>query len=301
FQRLLKMSYFKAVFKSSLDVILSLLIFSFILPVLTEAGTKKETLYYKSLQERLIKDGFEKDKIAALYSRQEVDFETKGISLFLIHREARLNYDQFATRESIQKASAYMEKHSVALESAEKKYGVNKEVITAIILVETRLGKDLGGPSVLNTLSTMASLSDPEIRDLLWGKISTSARVTRQEYEKWAEKKSKWAYRELKAFLEYADKEGKDPVSIYGSYAGAMGISQFMPSNIHTLGKDGNNDGRIDLFDHDDAIASVANYLRHHGWHPGISSKKAYKVLLRYNYSKYYANTILKISRQLKG
>lgn len=295
------MPYFKAVFKSSPAVILSLLIFSFIFPVLTGASAKIERLYYKNLQERLIKDGFEKDKIAALYSRPEVDFETKGISLFLIHREARLNYDQFATRESIQKASAYMEKHRVALESAEKKYGVSKEVITAIILVETRLGKDLGGPSVLNTLSTMASLSDPEIRNIFWDKISVSIKVTRQEYEKWAKKKSKWAYRELKAFLKYADEEGKDPVGIYGSYAGAMGISQFMPSNIHRLGKDGNNDGQIDLFDHEDAIASVANYLKHHGWHPGISSKKAYKVLLRYNYSKYYANAILKISRQLKG
>ncbi|MBW1841088.1 MAG: lytic murein transglycosylase [Deltaproteobacteria bacterium] len=295
------MPYFKDFFRSSVAVMLSLSIFSFILPVPIGASAKKEALYFKSLQERLIKDGFEKDRIALLYNRPEVDFETKGTSLFLIHREARLNYDQFTTRESIKKASAYMEKHSAALDSAEKEYGVSKEVITAIILVETRLGKYLGGPSVLNTLSTMASLSDPEIRDMFWGKISTSAKVTRQEYEKWAKKKSKWAYRELKAFLKYTDKEGKDPVSIYGSYAGAMGISQFMPSNIQTLGKDGNNDGHIDLFDHEDAIASVANYLKHYGWHPGISSKKAHKVLLRYNYSKYYANTILKISRQLKG
>ena len=194
-----------------------------------------------------------------------------------------------------------MDKHRAALENAEKTYGVNKEVITAIILVETRLGKDLGGPSTLNTLSTTASLSDPAVRDMFWGKILKSVRVTRQEYVEWAKKKSKWAYTELKAFLEYTDNAGKDPVGIYGSYAGAMGISQFMPSNIHMLGKDGNDDGQVDLFDHADAIASVANYLKHYGWHPGIDNKKAYKVLLRYNYSKYYANTILKITRQLKG
>ena len=56
---------------------------------------------------------------------------------------------------------------------------------------------------------------------------------------------------------------------------------------------------KVDLFDHTDAIYSIANYLKHHGWRPGISRDKAYKVILRYNYSKYYANTILKISERL--
>ena len=101
--------------------------------------------------------------------------------------------------------------------------------------------------------------------------------------------------------MKYTNREEMDPASIPGSYAGAMGIPQFMPSNIRTLAKDGNNDGRIDLFNHADAISSVANYLKHYGWRPGIDDKKAYKVLLRYNYSKYYANTIIKISKLLKG
>ncbi|MFH2218108.1 MAG: lytic murein transglycosylase [Pseudomonadota bacterium] len=295
------MPHFKAVSKSSLAILVCLSILGFTLPASTAESAEKDTGRFRTLQERLIKDGFVKDRIEMLYSRPEVDFETRGISLFLIHRESRLNYDQFATQESIRKAAAYMEEHKTALESAEKKYGVNKEVITAIILVETRLGKNLGGPFVLNTLSSMASLADPGVRDMFWGEVSPSTSVTREEYDKWAEKKSKWAYGELKAFLRYTGKADMDPAGIIGSYAGALGISQFMPSNIHALGKDGNNDGRIDLFDHEDAIASVANYLKHHGWHPGIDAQNAYKVLMRYNYSKYYANTILKISGKLKG
>ncbi|MCP4721788.1 MAG: transglycosylase SLT domain-containing protein, partial [Desulfobacteraceae bacterium] len=88
--------------------------------------------------------------------------------------------------------------------------------------------------------------------------------------------------------------------SIKGSYAGAMGIPQFMPSNALTLAKDGNNDGRVDLFNHADAISSVANYLKHHGWKPGIPRQRQHEVLFRYNHSNYYVDTLLKVSDKLK-
>jgi membrane-bound lytic murein transglycosylase B len=67
--------------------------------------------------------------------------------------------------------------------------------------------------------------------------------MSRKKFEKKADQKASWAYRELKAFLTYTEKEGMDPTTIKGSYAGAMGISQFMPSNIAPYGKDGNADG----------------------------------------------------------
>jgi membrane-bound lytic murein transglycosylase B len=80
-----------------------------------------------------------------------------------------------------------------------------------------------------------------------------------------------------------------------------MGIAQFLPSSILAYAKDGNNDGRIDLFNHSDAIASIAGYLKNYGWHPGIDGKKAYKIVYRYNRSSYYVNTVLKIAELLKG
>ncbi len=183
----------------------------------------------------------------------------------------------------------------------EKTYCVDKEIIAAIILVETRLGTYLGERSILNTLSTMASLNDQHVKNMLWRKISGSSPFTREKFDKKAEKKSTWAYSELKDFLKYANRENIDPLSVCGSYAGAMGIAQFMPSNILALAKDGNNDGCIDLFNHADSIASIASYLKHHGWQAKIDDKKAYKILLRYNNSKYYANIILKIAKLLRG
>ena len=256
---------------------------------------------FGSLKERLVTDGFNRDQINQLYSRKPVVFDTDSVSLFFIHSEAKLNYDQFTTSDSIRKARHYLAEKAEILAVAQQTYGVDKEIITGIILVETRLGTIVGNSNVFSTLSTMAALAEPEVRERLWERIPSSRRISREKYDHKADKKSKWAYKELKALIKYAAREGLDPTAIRGSYAGAIGICQFMPSNISRLARDGDKDGRVDLFNHADAIYSVANYLKHHGWRPGISQKKAYKVILRYNYSRYYANTILKVAELLKG
>jgi len=256
---------------------------------------------FAGLKERLEKDGYDAKLLDAVYSQPEIHFDVKSVSLFFIHSEARLNYDQFTTPQRIQTARQYMQQHMQELAAAQKAYGVDKEVITAIILVETKLGTYLGASRIINTLSTMAAISDPALREKLWKAIPESRRLSRQAFLKKAKRKSKWAYTELKALLTHASREGIDPAAIRGSYAGAMGIAQFMPSNVLSLAQDGNNDGRIDLFNHADAIMSVASYLSHYGWRPGIDRKAAYRVLLRYNYSKPYANTVLKIADLLKN
>lgn len=272
----------------------------FILPSVCSAAALKAS-NFMSLQEMLIKDGFDRDHIQRIYRQPEVVFEISSVSRFFAHREASLNYDQFASRRSIKKARKYMRKHKTDLERVEKDYGVAKEVITAIILVETQLGTVMGNRSVLNTLSTFAALSDPQIRDMAWEKATKPTQRTQADFEKWSKRKSRWAYAELKAFLKYTSKEEINPTDVKGSIAGAMGISQFMPSNILPYARDGNNDGRINLYNHADAIASIASYLKNYGWHPGIDPEKAYKVVFRYNHSKYYVNIILKIAKRLES
>ncbi len=281
-------------------LIIGLLILNLVFLTGNSIGAGGDDRYFGPLTDRLIKDGLDKDRISELYSRPEVFFETKGVSRFLDHREAELNYDQFTSKKSIRNASKYMKEHEKTLDRTEKTYGVDKEIITAIILVETRLGTLLGGPSVLNTLSSMAALADPHVRDRFWVMVSKSSRLTRKQFEKWIKRKSAWAYNELKAFLKYTDRENLDPATVSGSYSGAMGIAQFMPSNILIFARDGDNNGSTDIFDHADAISSIANYLKHYGWYPGIDGKKAYKVIYHYNHSRQYVDTILKVSELLK-
>jgi membrane-bound lytic murein transglycosylase B len=256
--------------------------------------------YYRDLQKRLVADGFDTDWVAEIYSRPDIVFETRNVSLYFVHNESKLNYDQFSSRRHLKNAREYMREHAAALENAEKAYGVDPEVITAIILVETKLGTYLGGNTIFNNLSTMAVMSGTAQRHDIWIALPEDRRIAKSDFEKKADRKSTWAYKELKALLTYAKREGIDPASITGSYAGAMGIAQFMPSNVLAYAQDGNKDGRVDLFDHADAISSIASYLKHYGWKPGLSEKDARKVVYHYNHSKYYVNTVLKISKQLE-
>jgi membrane-bound lytic murein transglycosylase B len=248
----------------------------------------------------LIRDGFDPSKIEQLFSDPRVEPAFKSVSLFFVHSEARLNYFQFTTQESIGKAQNYIDKHHDTLAMAEKQYGVDKNVITGILLVETRLGTYTGSSPILNTLATMASLKDPDRRETLFQNITNPNRLSRETFEKQADRRWNWAYDQLKAFLQYTERENMDPLSISGSYAGALGIAQFLPTSILAYAKDGNGDGRIDLFDHADAIASVANYLKTFGWKPGISREKAEKAVFAYNRSSYYVNTILTIADLLE-
>ena len=256
---------------------------------------------FGTLQERLIRDGFSQEHIASLYHHEKTLFNAKGVSLFFMHQEATLNYDQFSAEKNIHKAKQYMDTHRDALEQAEKETGVDRQIITAIILVETKFGKYLGRQNIFSILSTMAALDDPAVLEALWNKIPSKKRLERTAYEKKAKQKSKWAYGELKAFIKYTQREKIAPHEIKGSYAGALGIAQFMPTSILAYAQDGNKDNRIDLFDHADAIASIGNYLKEFGWHPGINKKEAYKIVLNYNRSSYYANAVLKVAALLKG
>jgi membrane-bound lytic murein transglycosylase B len=264
-------------------------------------GTAPGPEYFASLQKRLVGDGFSQGRVAAVFVRPETEVAIDGVALFFRHSEARLDYNQFLRAPRIAKAQGYLEAHAAALAAAHARYGVDPEVITAIMLVESNLGGMSGRQTVFNILATMAALEGLEAREAFWATMPTEKRVSRKQFNAKAYRKSRWAYLELKALLKYVSREGLDPLALKGSYAGALGYCQFMPSNALKLGVDGDGDGRVDLYSHADAIASVGNYLKHHGWRPELDRQKRYRVILKYNYSKPYANTILKIADRLKG
>lgn len=296
------MTHFFSKYKGRLSLVAMIILAAAALlpPALATASNIAPSQALTPLKERLIRDKFSPTYIDAVFSTPDVAFTLKGVSLFFVHSESSLNYDQFISKKSIANAMRYMQTHKIELETAEALYGVDKTVITAIILVETRLGTYLGNRRVINTLATMAALAEKENKAALWDSLAESNRFTREKFDKKAERKSKWAYAELKALLEFAQREGVDPVEIKGSYAGAMGISQFMPSNALSLAKDGNEDGKVNLFEHADAVHSIANYLKSYGWVPHVNRQKAHKILYQYNHSNYYVDTLLKISDKLK-
>ena len=272
-----------------------------ILTALVFSGEVLAENRFDGLRARLSRDGFEAGWIEDIYGRNGVAFDLRSAVSYFRHREASLDYGQFTDAASIKKARAYIETHEGALSRAEKKYGVDREVITAILLVETRLGTYVGNRPTLNILSSLAALREEWVRDAAWTEMEKTPQLSRDRFDAWAKNKSGWAYHELKAFLTYSAREDLEPVEVMGSYAGAFGIAQFMPTSVLDYAADGNGDGRVNLFHHEDAIASVAKYLKKNGWREKMNRDQQAKVVYRYNHSDYYVEAILTIADKLKN
>ncbi len=192
----------------------------------------------------------------------------------------------------------FIDANAEAFALAELETGVPQEVAAALLFVETRLGDFLGKENAFFMLASMAVTRAPEdVRkylDKLPGAYDHLDWI-RQKMEV----KADWAYKELKALLEYCRANAIDPIPIKGSVYGAIGLCQFMPSNIAKLGKDGDRDGRIDLFTVSDAVASLSNYLRSSGWKDDLPLDRKIKVLRSYNAMNIYARTILALAETI--
>ncbi|MGB5507077.1 MAG: lytic murein transglycosylase B [Sulfurovum sp.] len=166
----------------------------------------------------------------------------------------------------VQKGVDFIRRHRKTFEKVEKKYGVPKEYIAAIIGVESAYGKNVGKYPVFDTLSTLA-------------------------FEK--NRRNTFFQKELMKFMHLSQTEKFNPKNVYGSYAGAIGLGQFMPSNYEAYGVDFNGDGRITLQRPEDAIASVANYLRQNGWRKGepVATRVGYEGMRFKAYETGYRKT----------
>ncbi len=149
----------------------------------------------------------------------------------------------FVTDKRAKQGLQFWQENEGLLAKAETEFGVPAEIISAIIGVETRYGRFTGNYRVLDSLSTIGF-----------------------HYKK----RGKFFQSELEQFFLLCREEGLDPAVPTGSYAGAMGMPQFISSSFRSLAYDFDKDGKIDIWNNNaDVIGSVANYFHHHKWHPG--------------------------------
>jgi membrane-bound lytic murein transglycosylase B len=152
-------------------------------------------------------------------------------------------HDRFLTEERISQGAQFYAEHRESLERIASARGIPPEYLVAIMGVETKYGRFTGHYRVLDALMTLA-FDYPPRSDYFRG--------------------------ELEQFLLLYSEEHLDPVKVTGSYAGAMGVPQFMPSSYRLFAVDGNADQKRDLWnDWDDILASIANYFVEHGWEAG--------------------------------
>jgi membrane-bound lytic murein transglycosylase B len=179
------------------------------------------------------------------------------------------SYDYYLTTENIAEGRNFLERHQDLLDRAENRFGPSPEVLTAMLHFESDFGSNPGNYQVLGALISTLYYLDT----------------------------SGWSYdvaAEIAALPSVTESMEVSIYNLHGSFAGAFGIPQFMPSNF-SYAVDGNNNGRINLFNLADAVMSMSHYLSEHGWH-----KSRKKALTNYYGRQIYADYALKYAKQLK-
>lgn len=256
---------------------------------------------YGPIKERMVQDGFSPRLAARLFQPPPAPLFKVVAQTFRL-RESKLNYDQFLAPPAIQKARRFMLEHSTALAAAEETYGVDRCVIVGILLVETHFGSYTGKTPTLGIFATFALMSSEKYRDKIWTLLTPEDRKRwgREAFDAKLKQRADWAYGELCALLKLMEMHSARVETYRGSVMGAVGWPQFLPSSLVRYGADGNRDGRIDLYQPDDAIYSVANYLRGYGWCNARTQAEKEDVIHHYNKSRPYVNAVLGVAQKLK-
>lgn len=208
------------------------------------AQIQDEAEVRKFVGEMVARHGFEESQLLSMFSQAKIS----DTILEAIARpaEAKPWYQYrpiFIQAERIRLGKQFLDEYRDILREAEQEYGVPPEIIAAIIGVETRYGKNTGSYKVIDSLVTLGF-----------------------KYPK----RGAFFLSELEQFLLLTREQKLDPHSVTGSYAGAMGIPQFISSSYRNFAVDFDKDGSIDIWTNPaDAIGSVANYFREHGWLSG--------------------------------
>jgi len=228
------------------------------------------------------KHGFDRDEVARNLSRAQ----RQDWILDLVNRPSRSSSSgptgawtryraKFITDSNIGNGVDFWVRNAGTLHRAEVQYGVPPEAIVGILGVETRWGGYVGKTRVMDALTTLAF-----------------------DYPR----RSDFFTDELEAFLVMSRDEHMDPFAPEGSYAGAMGLGQFMPSSFQKYAVDFDGDGRRNLWDTEDAIGSVANYFAAHGWRRGepvvipAHSSGSAGAMLKTGYDTSYSPSSLRAS-----
>lgn len=267
---------------------------------------------WQPLVERLVDDGFERAYVESVFSDEEVVYSPeimarKMNSLVEIKLAARKPskarqpevMDRYLNPILIAGAYAFYRDNRGILERIENDFAVPGEILTALMLVETKLGKQVGRHSGVLILASMALSRDFELVRPHINRTDLSPEMMEWLVKRTGQK-ADWGYRELKSLLTYALQSSRPVQTIPSSMYGAIGKCQFIPSSALHYGVDGTGDGVVDLFDTTDALYSMANYVKLHGWKDDLNYDEQLKVIYRYNHSESYAMTILAVSDKIR-
>jgi membrane-bound lytic murein transglycosylase B len=253
---------------------------------------------------QLTAKGMDKGRVQALLNDPRMAFDEEFVlkNLNFVRPPAspkspgRMEYD----KRYIGRGRTFIEENRGLFDAVEERYQVSPEIVTAILIIETRLGTYPMKYSPFNVYANISLIADPEIIGRLTDRTGVDD-IPLKEAEGMEKTlaRGRWAAGELYHLIVIADSLGLDPLEIKGSSGGAMGPAQFIPSTFMRWGADGNGDGIRDPFFMSDAVASCANLLKKSGWRENGDEKSNRYAIWLYNHSDVYVNTIMEIYAEL--
>lgn len=252
------------------------------------------------LIDKLVADGVDRRQVHRTFTDPRLEPFT-GLEFGLHPREPSSLYRGFTRPASIALARRCRAAHEDALRAAEREHGVPASVVAAIIHIESGCGRNTGSDIVLYRLARLAMANEPA--NLRHNIARHTLGVADPEIERQTRQRAQYLedtfYPEVLAAFQIADRLDMDPLSLRGSGSGAFGMPQFLPRSYLSFGVDGDGNGRISLYDPEDAIPSCANYLAEHGWTPGLSRAERRRVIWFYNRSEAYIDAVLELADRL--
>jgi len=212
---------------------------------------------FSYLKDRLAEDGIEPSQVDEYFNNRQFYVIPKLLKINIDQPSSTAGYSRFIGDQSVTETTAFLKQNRKIFDIILSGSEVDAEVIAAIMQVESGLGSYKGDYPLLNVFASLTLLSTDQLESAapyFWDEILAKYPQNEHDYikskvMKKAKRKSEWAYRQLKTLLEIAvQTDGKfDPLQIKGSWAGAFGIPQFLPTSFENYGVDGDADGVINL------------------------------------------------------
>lgn len=259
---------------------------------------------FRPVINKLAAKGVDSNIVIQMISDSQTQFNEKYVKINVTGYLKKPDYSHFSNEQSVSRNLEFLKEHESKLIEAEAKYSVPKEVIASILWIETKHGNFLGSNHIISVYLSTALANEQKYIDMNIKELEKNFEGDSSELAKLkdkiiarANKKANWALNELIALKDMKLKN-VNISKLKGSWAGAFGMPQFLPSSYLKLAVDGNNDGNINLFDVDDAIFSVANYLNKNGWSEDVNKQS--KAVFSYNNSADYVQAVLKLAELSK-
>jgi membrane-bound lytic murein transglycosylase B len=264
-------------------------------------GGLLHTPFGDALAGRLAADGFDRGRVEALLADKRLAINPVTLANAIVYRDTQIDWSMFLAEERLTRARAFVASNRELLAAAAARFGVPVEVVAAILMIESDFGAFRKLHPVFNVFVTLLWAAEPAnfetVRAIIQKRLPD---VSTEKVREKTKSKAAWAYEQLTYLLRIAEREKIDLPALEGSWAGAFGMPQFIPSSFWGYAVDGSGDGRADLYTTADAVFSVGNYLKSFGWKDGLTEERQRAVVRRYNNSERYAATVIAAAARIR-